>query len=939
MVMSGSKRSEKDHSKWTRAELIEELARLLDRVRELQRIAGDGQAKRQPPCAPDIAEKGRAEAALRESEQRFKDFAASASDFFWEMDENLRFSYFSERFSEVTSVAPEYLLGKSRRELMEQDDPVIDQVASLEDWQSHIEDLEAHRPFRGFTHRRVKRNGEVIYLSINGVPRFDGEGRFKGYRGSGNDITERLRAEEALRESEQRFRDFAASASQWFWETDTDLRFTYVSEGYEKATGRSPAFAIGKRREELGEAGPDKERWVRHIADLEAHRPFRDFEYAQRMPDGRDRHFSVNGIPIFDREGRFAGYRGTGIDITDRKLAEEKQRQTSEALAEAQRVAKIGHWRWAPGRGLISCSKEFARIYGVPHEDALRAFSSMEEYLRFVHPEDRDRVAKAVSVSQIGATNFRPEYRIVRTDGEVRHVVEIGEVILDSEGRPAEFRGTVQDITERKLAEEALRQSEERYRRLVEVSPHGIFVNFEGKFALVNPAAVRALGAAGPEELLGREVFDIIHPDLHEAVKKRVVEVVEHGRSVAPMDQVYVGLDGRLISVEATATLIEYQGRPAILSMFSDITDRKRAEEALKKSEARTATAREQLIEAIETISEGFAWYDADDRLILFNSRYRELYADSAGDIVPGARFEDILRRGAEHGQYAIASGNVEEWLRERMALHRNPKGTFYQQLGDGRWLQITERKLPGGGTVGIRTEITRLKEMEDELLRNERLATLGQLTGTVSHELRNPLGAIRTSISAIQRLVADIDRPRLRESVDIVERSISRCDKIIADLLDFTRMPKLMAEPTALDEWLQEGLDAYGLSPAITLRCDLQSRLVVSVDRDRLGRALRNVLDNACQAMMAAEDKRQKILSVAAGLNNGRVEISIEDTGPGIAPEEVGKVFQPLYSTKSFGVGLGMPMVQQILEQHGGGVEIASEPGRGTRLVLWLPR
>jgi PAS domain S-box-containing protein len=572
-------------------------------------------------------------------------------------------------------------------------------------------------------------------------------------------------------------------------------------------------------------------------------------------------------------------------------------------------------------------------------DEAVRSFGNLREYVdRVVHPDDRKRISKALARPVKELSDYRIDYRILRPDGSVRHVFEIGEIVYDAEGRPLELAGTIQDISELKEVEEALGQSEDRYRRLVELLPEGIFINAQGKIALANPAAIKLLGAASLDELLDTVVLDIIHSDYHDVVRRRVADAEDSDKFLPRMDQVYIGLDGREFPVEASASPIRFRDRPAVLTVFRDITDRKRAEAALRASQAQTAKAREQLVEAIETIPEGFAWFDAEDRLVLFNSRYRELYSDSAEFIRPGARFEDIAGRSAERGQLVEAAGRVEEWLRERIERHRNPKEAFYQRLTDGRWLQVEERKLPGGGIVGIHTEITRLKEMEDELLRKERLATLGQLTGTVSHELRNPLGAIRTSVMAIKALTEDIDRPRLRDSVDIADRSVTRCDKIITDLLDVTRTPKLRPQRTSIDEWLAAELDEYQLPPTVVLRRDLESKAYVAFDHDRLGRALRNVIDNACQAMEASKDGSDKVLTVATTPKGDRIEISVTDTGPGIAPDKLSKVFEPLYSTKSFGVGLGMPMVRQILQQHGGGVEITGNSGHGASVALWLP-
>ncbi len=240
-----------------------------------------------------------------------------------------------------------------------------------------------------------------------------------------------------------------------------------------------------------------------------------------------------------------------------------------------------------------------------------------------------------------------------------------------------------------------------------------------------------------------------------------------------------------------------------------------------------------------------------------------------------------------------------------------------------------------------VKRRTAELEAAQDRLLRNERLATLGQLTATVTHELRNPLGALRTALATIRKLERDAP-PMMRSSVEIADRSVTRCDNIIGDLLDFTRLRRLRLEITDFDRWLGGVLDEYPLPAGIELRRQLESGVRLSVDHDRIHRTVINLLDNACQAMTeeggAMADGRQRVLTVAARLARERLELSIGDTGSGVPPEELERVFEPLYSTKSFGVGLGLPIVRQIIEAHGGGVELSSEAGHGTQVVLWLP-
>jgi signal transduction histidine kinase len=234
------------------------------------------------------------------------------------------------------------------------------------------------------------------------------------------------------------------------------------------------------------------------------------------------------------------------------------------------------------------------------------------------------------------------------------------------------------------------------------------------------------------------------------------------------------------------------------------------------------------------------------------------------------------------------------------------------------------------------------LRSTQDSLLRKERLAALGQLTGTVAHELRNPLGAIATSVAVIRQKSADTDL-NLKAALGRVDRSIGRCDSIITELLDFARAKGLQTVTTALDPWLSGVLDEQDIPEGITVKWHAQTNgAIVRFDPDALRRAAINVMDNACDAMTNEGGERDQLvaaeLTVATRANTGRIEIEIADTGPGIPAEVLPKILEPLFSTKPFGTGLGLPTVQRIMEDHGGGLDIYSVVGRGTQVVLWLP-
>jgi signal transduction histidine kinase len=174
------------------------------------------------------------------------------------------------------------------------------------------------------------------------------------------------------------------------------------------------------------------------------------------------------------------------------------------------------------------------------------------------------------------------------------------------------------------------------------------------------------------------------------------------------------------------------------------------------------------------------------------------------------------------------------------------------------------------------------------------------------------------------------------------IERSIGRCDAIITDLLDYTRIRQLRREKFPLDSWLAEVLDEQQIPKRIALIREFDAGdPVVSVDADRLRRVIINLVDNAAQAIEGDRETTNPTpprITVRTRIAAERVEIEIEDSGPGIPPDIFKRIFEPLFSTKGFGVGLGLPTVRQIMEHHGGNIEISSESGRGTRALIWLP-
>jgi signal transduction histidine kinase len=234
------------------------------------------------------------------------------------------------------------------------------------------------------------------------------------------------------------------------------------------------------------------------------------------------------------------------------------------------------------------------------------------------------------------------------------------------------------------------------------------------------------------------------------------------------------------------------------------------------------------------------------------------------------------------------------------------------------------------------------LTEAQDDIVRKGKMAQLGNLVATVAHELRNPLGGVRTTSFTLRRKLKDspID---VSVQLDRIESGVTRCDNIISQLLDFSRSQPLNSSKVDLNNWLQSLLEEEvpKLPEKIQVKCILSEEPVsVAADLERLRRGVINLLSNAAEALMSknADSSIVPEITVEIGEYARGIELSVSDNGPGIPDEIKTKIGEPLFTTKSFGTGLGIAAIRKIAELHGGGLDIASEVGKGSKFTIWFP-
>ncbi len=376
------------------------------------------------------------------------------------------------------------------------------------------------------------------------------------------------------------------------------------------------------------------------------------------------------------------------------------------------------------------------------------------------------------------------------------------------------------------------------------------------------------------------------------------------------------------------------------------------------------AAARQRLLDAIESVSDGFALYDPDDRLVLCNSRYRNvLYPGSDVNVTPGITFEAIIRNAAERGLIRDAEGRIDAWVAERLERHHNPSESHVQRRGDGSWMRITEHKTQDGSTVAVYTDITELKQRQAELAelvnkleiaRDQAMQATrakSEFLANMSHELRTPLNAIIGLAELLLEDAKELGQDDQIEPLERIHRAGAHLLQLINDLLDLSKI-----EAGKMELHITEFDLAHVISEAVKTAQPLadknNNRLSVHcpaeigmlrADDIRLRQAVLNLLSNACKFTENGEVRVEVEASAVDGTDG--VSISVADTGIGMMPEHMNMLFQDFVqadtsTTRKYGgTGLGLAISLRFCRLMGGDITVESAAEQGSTFRIWLPR
>lgn len=915
----------------------------------------------------DINDRKLADEAMKASEERFRDLYENAPNAYLSVGGDGAILRCNRRAGELVGYPPEQLLGR----------PVMELYAETPDGKP-----KAAQVLRRFLAGEALRDQELemrhavghsVWVSLTVEPVRDAQGRVVASRSIAVDITERKRAEnitkarlgllelavtcsldELLQATLDKLESLTGSQIGFYHFLAPDQQ-TLTLQAWSSRTLREMCTAEGKGRHySVAEAGV----WVDCIRERRAviHNDYATLPHRKGMPPGHAPVTRELVVPIF-RGDRIVAVLGVGNkpanyseadvqvvssladmawDIAERRRAEESQRQSEMNLQLAFDAARLGDWRWDIRTGEVAWSARCKALYGLAPDTEM----SYERFLASVHPEDRARVDAALRKAVDTRTDYELEKRVIWPDGSLRWTATRGRVICDSAGQPVQMAGVTMDITERKQAEAALRDSEERYRKLIAASPDAITAtDLEGRVTLSSAKALEMFRLASEQQAVGRSVFDWIASADNDRARENLQGLMTTG-TFPNRDFLLKRDDGTAFDAEVNGAVIQSaDGTPyGTILITRDVTERKRAAELVRR-----------LSRAVEQSPASIVITDPAGNIEYVNPKFTAVtgytQAEVLGQNPRVLKSGEIPPEGYAELWRTITSG--KEWRGE--FHNRKKNGELYWELASISPILDESGRITH--FLAVKEDITERRRMEEEFRQAQKLEAVGRLAGGVAHDFNNILAAILMNLSLLKD---ENDLPQdVTEGLDELEREANRAASLTRQLLVFSRRHVLDPKPLDLNDVIHNMSKMLRrlIGEDIDLVFQGQAEpLWIVADAGMVDQVLLNLCVNARDAMpeggqLAVGTRRVQFDDAQARANPAARPglfacLSVTDSGCGMSEDTQMRIFEPFYTTKEVGkgTGLGLATVQSIVDQHRGWVEVESTVGKGTTFRVYLP-
>ena len=665
------------------------------------------------------------------------------------------------------------------------------------------------------------------------------------------------------------------------------------------------------------------------------------FEVSHRRRDGSTVPVEIR-VVIVEIDGRPVA-QTIVRDVAKRKRVVEALRETEFRFRKVFDDSAIGMTVIDEKGRYRAVNQAFCDMVGYTHDELIG-----KDVWDITHPDDRK--FEEGSRSRILADRSQPvfrEKRYLHKDGHVVWGALTASPYRDSTGKIVYQMGQVQDITQRKIAEEGLRASEQRFRDFASASADRFWETDEThRFTYMSPVPADS-NLLPTEAFIGQRRLNFIEIKDDTEKFKAQAETLAARRPFRDFRFKILDCAGEIAHLRVNGTpFFDADGKfKGYRGTVVDETPEVKARQQMENVQTR-------FFDALEGVSEGAILWDEHGRLVMCNSRYRNNHPEMAHYLEPGILHAEFVRALAGTSKIVEAEADLEKWIAQRIYEFSNVRDVIRESEVDGRWMRVRGKTLADGSRLTMVSDITEEKRRDEQLRQAQKMEAVGQLTGGIAHDFNNMLAAILGNLELAQPQIQD--RPDVAKRLDRAIGAVQKGATLVSRLLAFSRKQALEPTPTNVNELIRdiEELMQRTLGEHVKIELDLADDLwLASIDRNQTDNAILNLAINARDAMsgggtLTIATANSTLdgappLDAADAPKGDFVAISVRDRGCGMTEEVLASAFEPFFTTKDVGVGsgLGLSMVYGFVKQSGGHVDIDSRPGEGTTVTIYLPR